>query len=294
MPKFDAIAGKSLAGALTLMMALILSQPLLAADLLTSTAKELRERFASGARYVIGKETADTPHQWCTEIVSGDPLLENELLKPYANIAGSASAKLLECDYKFPGSKRRGWVIVLAATPQNLAERMVNACKEVVPSLVESCVGKLMDSSDFTAPAGSNSFIYPITGFVREPCKGGENLLGFRHGVTIQYADGPASHAKLKYCVTASETVDWQREIGLTFATFDVFSIGRLAAITRVEAKVDGELPKSDAGTLEGLTPDAFQIYVRSNEIRAVEKADDRMMVIKAAGKMGVPVPPKH
>ncbi|MER9526096.1 hypothetical protein NKI96_21295 [Mesorhizobium sp. M0292] len=274
--------------------ALMLCQAAAAADLVASTADELQERFAGGARYVIGSETSANPHPWCTEIARGNVLLENDLIKPYAQLAGHAAAKLLECDYKFPGSARRGWVIVLAATPRNLAERMVNACNEVAPGQAKACVDKLMDSGDDTAPAGSNSFIFPITGFVREPCNGNENLIGFRHGVTIQYTDGPASKNKLAYCVTTNETADTQRKVGLTFGTFDVFKVGRLAAVTRANVAVDGSFPEPDEGSLEGLASDAFQVYVRDNEIRAVETAHDRMMVIKAALKMGVQVPAKQ
>lgn len=284
----------SLIGPAFAAMVFLPSQPARAGDLVESTAKELQQRFASGARYVIGKETDDIPHQWCTEIASGNPLLENELVKPYVDLVGISSAKLLDCDYKFPNPGRPGWVIVLAATPQNLAERMVNACNEVAPSQAEACVDKLMDRGDGSVPAGSNSFIYPITGFVREPCGGGENLIGFRHGVTIQYTDGPASHAKLVYCVKTQESADWQRDVGLTFGTFDVFRVGRLGAVTRLEAGVDGEFPEPEAGTLEGLEADPFQRYVRDNEIRAVQTAYDRMMVIKAAIKMGMPVPPRR
>ncbi|MER9255369.1 hypothetical protein NKI59_26915 [Mesorhizobium sp. M0598] len=263
-------------------------------DLVTTIESQLKERFAGGTRYVIGSETSANPHPWCTEITAGDPLLENELVKPYARLAGRGSASLLECDYPVPGSTRRGWVVVLAATPRNLAERMVNACNEVAVDQVETCVNRLMDSGDSTVPAGSNGFIYPITGFVREPCGGGENLIGFRHGVTIQYTDGPANKDKLSYCVTTDETPAWQREVGLTFGTFDVFKVGRLAAVTRSEASVDGDFPSPDEGTVEGLNAAAFQSYVRDNEIRAVETAYDRMMVIKAALKMGVSVPARR
>lgn len=109
--------------------------------------------------------------------------------------------------------------------------------------------------------------------------------------MTIQYTDGPNSTNKLAYCVTTNETAGWQREVGLTFGTFDVFKVGRLAAVTRAEAADDGAFPEPDEGTFEGLASDAFQVYVRDNEIQAVETAHDRMMVIKAALKMGVPVP---
>jgi hypothetical protein len=281
--------------ALTCLASLTLAGlPAQGANLVASTTEELQQRFAGGARYVIGSETAANPHPWCIEIGIGDPLLENMLVKPYARVAGHASARILECDYKFPGSARRGWVIVLAATPRNLAERMVNACNEVASGQAETCVGRLMDRKDYTAPAGSNSFIFPITGFVREPCKAGENLIGFRHGVTIQYTDGPASKKKLAYCLTTNETAGWQRDVGLTFGTFDVFRVGRLAAITRLEAADDGDFPEPDEGTLDGLEADAFQLYVRNNEMRAIETAYDRMMVIKAALKMGAPVPAKR
>jgi hypothetical protein len=152
MPRFASVTINlpALTRLTALTCAILFSQLAVAADLVTSTADALQERFAGGARYVIGSETSANPHPWCTEIANGDTLLENELIKPYAQLVGHAAAKLLECNYKFPGSVRRGWVIVLAATPHNLAERMVNACSEVASSQAEACVGKLMDSGDVT------------------------------------------------------------------------------------------------------------------------------------------------
>ncbi|WP_095081685.1 hypothetical protein [Mesorhizobium sophorae] len=264
------------------------------ADLVASTTNELQQRFAASTRYVIGSETSESPHPNCSEVKAGDPLLQNELVKPYSRLVGHGSASILDCNYEIPRSTRRGWVIVVAASPRNLAERIVGACNEVAVGKAEACVNKLMNTADFTVPAGSNSFIFPITGFVREPCKGGENLIGFRHGVTIQYANGPTGKSKLPYCLTGDKKPEWQREVGLSFGTFAVFRVGRLAAITRAEAAVDGDFPEPGEGTLEGLQADPFQAYVRDNEIKAVETGYDRMMVVKAALKMDVPVPAKR
>lgn len=61
----------------------------------------------------------------------------------------------------------------------------------------------------------------------------------------VQYADGPTSKSKLRYCITAVKKPDWQREVGLTFGTFAVFRVGRLAAVTRAEAAVDGRFSRT-------------------------------------------------
>lgn len=276
---------------LSIAILLVCGHGALAADLIDETTARLAASFSAGSRYVIGNETADNPHPFCRELTAKDDLLKHELLKPYAGLAGHQAARILECDYKFPASQRRGWVIVVAATPRNLAERMVNACNEVAPRDSRRCVEKLIDNRDYDAPAGSNSFIFPITGFIRETCAGGENLIGFRHGVTIQYTDSPTSRLKLDYCVTKHETVNWQREAGLTYGTFDVFDVARPAALSRVDLAYDRIIPPPDEGTIDGLTPDDFQIRVIENELRAVTTGHDRMMVIKAALKTGVAVP---
>jgi poly-gamma-glutamate synthesis protein (capsule biosynthesis protein) len=286
---------RSLVVATFLVSSFVLPQAAYAAvDLVAQTASKLESRFASGSRYVIGSETAADPHPFCTEIAAADPVLDNEVVKPYARLAGHSAAKLLECDYKLRGSARHGWVIVVAATPRNLAKRIVNACAEAASDAIETCVGKLIDSSDGESPAGSNSFIFPITGFISEPCKGGTNLIGFRHGVTIQYTDGPSSKNKLAYCVKTDETVAWQRNVGLTFGTFDVFNVGRVAALSRIDLSYDAIFPPPDEGTLDGLAADKFQQHVRDNEIEAVESGHDRLMIIKAALKMARAVPAKR
>ena len=252
----------------------------------------LKSRFANGGRYVIGTETSGDPHQHCSEIKAGNALLTNEMLAPYAKLAGGAAGKLLECSYPFPNPQvdhRRGWVIVVAATPENLATRIAGACIAAAPAKARDCADKLL-SANPDYPWGSNNLIYPVTGFVREPCKSGENLIGFRHGVTIQYTDGPASHTKFDYCVTKNTPIEDQRTIGLTFGTFDVFKFGRVAALSR-EDESEGPFAKGPTGTLSGLAPDRFQAFVRDNEIAAVETGYDRMMVVKAARAMGMPVP---
>jgi hypothetical protein len=252
----------------------------------------LKDRFANGSRYVIGTETTDQPHKHCTEIKAGNALLTNQMVVPYAKLADGTAAKLLECSYPFPNpdvDHRRGWVIVVAATPANLATRIAGACMAAASAKARDCADRLL-SDDPAYPWGSNNLIYPITGFVREPCKSGENLIGFRHGVTIQYTDGPASHKKFDYCVTKNTPVEVQRTIGLTFGTFDVFKFGRVAALSREDESI-GPFAKAGEGTLSGLAPDGFQAFVRDNEIKAVETGYDRMMVVKAARAMGVPVP---
>lgn len=256
-------------------------------DLQRQTAKTIAGRFALGGRYVIGVETSATPHQYCSEIPSDSPLLGSEVLQPYAGLKQSANARLLECSYPFPDGTRQGWAIVLAASADNIAARVVNACAEVVPKKVEACVKRLL-SANWEDPWGSNNFIFPVTGFVREPCGDGENLIGFRHGVTIQYAGGPTSPEKMEYCIEKTQSVEEQRTIGLTYRTYDVFKVARIAALTR-KAIPDWESLSNDPPA--GAGPNPFQAYVVDNELQAIRTGKDRLMTLKAAARMGVKAP---
>jgi hypothetical protein len=264
-------------------------------DLEDSIVKTLAKRFERGGRYVIGKETTKIPHEYCKQIMSGDKVLSNPNVQFYAGLMKVSSARLLECDYPFVKSNdhdpRRGWVIVVAATPQNIAERIASACFDVASDSAQKCANLLLNSNDYGAPAGSNGFIYPITGFVRELCPdGGEGLIGFRHGVAIQYSKGQDTNSKELYCIPENTPVKWQRNIGLNSGSYEVYKVGRLAALHRDSREARAEKHFGPDST-KGENPDAFQKYVMENEIRAVKTGYDRMMVIKAAQKMGRRVP---
>jgi len=260
------------------------------AQLRAETENEIAARFKNGGRYVIGQESVQQPHQHCTEIPIGEGILTKPPLDLYATLAGSPNAKLLECNYPFPGNDpRRGWVIVVAASPANITDRIVNACKAAAPDEAAICTKKiLLSGSQF--PWGSNNFIYPVTGFVREPCDGSENLIGFRHGVTMQYGKSPTETTKMDYCVKNNTTIEVQRTIGLTHTTHEVFKIGRIAAVSRASIPHEGDFSNNNP---EELKPDSFQAYVIANEVAAVKTGVDRLMTIKAAQIMGKPVPPK-
>jgi hypothetical protein len=257
-------------------------------------ATKVAAKFANGGRYVIGVDKPSRPHEFCKEIAAGDPLLTNPLAAPYARLSGSPNATILECNFTFRGPDiRHGWVLVVAATADNIAARIVGACTEAAPGKAASCANGMLGSSD-AVPWGSNGFIFPITGFVNEPCKGKgpDRLIGFRHGVTIQYGSSSEKDASaLDYCWTGigDQGPDQQKQVALTNATSEVFSIGRIGAVSRVE--VPG---KSFPKEKPGLGADSFQAFVQANEIRAVETGYDRLMVIKAAQLMKFVVPPDH
>jgi hypothetical protein len=267
------------------------------AQLRANTEKEIAARFKNGGRYVIGQESAQQPHQHCTEILAGHDMLTKPPVDAYATLARDPAtpvdkpkAKLLECNYPFPGNDpRRGWAIVVAASPGNITDRIVNACKAAAPDDAAACTKKML-LSGFQFPWGSNNFIYPVTGFVREPCSDGENLIGFRHGVTMQYGKSPTDATKMEYCVKNNTAIQVQRAIGLTHTTHEVFKIGRIAAVSRESIAEEGDFSNNKP---EGLKPDSFQAYVIENEVTAVKTGVDRLMAIKAAQVMGKPIPPK-
>ena len=182
-------------------------------------------------------------------------------------------------------------MLVVAATADNIAARIVGACTEAAPEKAAACANGMLAGSD-EVPWGSNSFIFPITGFVNEPCKGPDRLIGFRHGVTIEYGSSSEKDASaLDYCWTGigDQGSELQKQVALTNATNEVFDIGRIGAVSRFE--VPG---KSFSKEKPGLGADSFQAFVQANEIRAVETGFDRLMVIKAAQLMKVAVPPDH
>jgi hypothetical protein len=264
-----------------------------ASALQLDVAAKIAAKFANGGRYVIGVDKPSRPHEFCKEIAAGDPLLANPLVAPYARLSGSPNAAILECNFTFEGPDiRHGWVLVVAATADNIAARIVGACTEVAPRKAAGCANGMLGSSS-EMPWGSNSFIFPITGFVSEPCKDkGVRLIGFRHGVTIQYGSSNEKDASaLDYCWTGigDQGPDKQKQVALTNATNEVFNIGRIGAVSRFD--VPG---KSFPKEKPGLGADSFQAFVQANEIRAVETGYDRLMLIKAALLMKVAVPPDH
>ena len=257
-------------------------------------AVKIAKRFAGGGRYVVGADTPAHPHEYCKAIAPGDPMLANPLVAAYAGLAGSENAKILECTYPFKGpDPRHGWVLVVAATADNIATRIVTACTEAAPEKAAACAEGMLGGAS-GMPWGSNNFIFPITGFVNEPCKGPlDRLIGFRHGVTVQYGTSMTDTKPIQYCSSGigDQGSDWQKQVALTNSTAEVFNVGRIAAVSRNEIpgmSFPKEKPKP------GLDPDSFQTFVRDNEIRAVESGNDRLMVIKAAHVMNVAIPPTH
>lgn len=249
----------------------------------------IQKRFDAGRRYVVGVDSATKPHQNCKDLTT--ELLQNELVKPYAGVLLNSKAKLLECIHKASegDTSRQGWTIVLADTADNIAKRIVGACAKVAPQKLESCAMK-MSSTGKPYPWHSNSYIFPVTGFVFEGpgnCKGGggkAGLIGFRHGVTVQYGEAGDASKKLTYCVTDVTDIATQRQIGLSNPTYAVYDIGRIAAVDRDNIP-DHSFP--DTKPLSGLTSDSFQNFVQENEIKAVETGEDFLMEVMARALRG-------
>lgn len=251
-------------------------------QLYATTRRTIQARFAAGDRYVVGGDTSKRPHQNCKPLSA--ELLRNPLVRPYAHLENHRNAVLLECIHGASDGdrKRQGWTIVLAQTADNIAERLVGACMRADSGRAGACVQVLLNKENY--PWNSNGFIYPITGFVFEgagPCQapeGKSGFIGFRHGVTMQYAGGVDSNDKFQYCVTQNVPISFQKTVGLTYATYDVFSRGRIAASYR--DKIPGRTFAKQKPA--GLKPDSFQAFVRDNEIRAVETGQDAMMDLRA------------
>jgi hypothetical protein len=262
----------------------------------------LTSRFASGGRYLLGPEPAGRAPQYCREIESGDALLAEPVVSPYQPVLGLTSAKLLECDYPAQ-SAGRGWVVVLAATAENLAGRIVSSCRAVVAEpRFNACVCRLIGGDGCgvalkdTASWGLNNLQYPIAGFVaegRENCKtqGKSGLIGFRHGVTIQYGASATDRRKMDYCWTSPTAVATQRKIALVHSLHKVYFRGRVAGVDSREVPRENWPPPLSVPSTPDMGPNDWQAVVMRNEIDAVRTGVDRLMTIRAAQVMGRPLP---
>jgi hypothetical protein len=261
---------------------------------------DLTARFANGGRYMIGSETAAAPHEHCQTLGPDDEFFRSPLGQPYAGMATHPNARMLVCNYPTTTGPAadggRGWVILLAAISENIATRLVSACKAVVPAKVTMCVEALIGKRDPNNGVvggkpvwGSNNLQFPVTGFVDEgpdDCQqaGKSGLIGFRHGVTIYYGKGPDDPDSLGFCFTDRDfSLEDQKRIGLTHRTNRVRNVGRIAGLGR-DKLPDLEKP-SDFANVEppGLEADAWQRVVRNNEMRAIRTGYDRLMILQAA-----------
>jgi hypothetical protein len=254
--------------------------------------KGVAGRLVAGGRYVTGPELPGKPHPNCVELGLSSILLTNALVAEYAKKIKNSGAKILECDYPFVGKdSRRGWAIVVASDAALIAKRLVNACSAAARNAISDCARMLLRDG-YIYPWGSNGFIYPITGFVREPCKGGtEGLIGFRDGVTSQYAEKGDASKKVEYCIERDTPISWQKKVGLEYPTKEVFAVGRIAALSRQEVEQAEMDVLPELKSRSSNDTDWFQTYVRANEVCAINSGYDRMMTIKAALLLNVKVP---
>jgi hypothetical protein len=277
------------------------SPPAWADDVKSKVENLLAARFADGQRYILGAEAAGGVPRFCRVIESGDPLLAEPVVSPYRTVIGLTSAKLLECDYPANGAGR-GWVIVVAVTAENLANRIVGACRAVVSKTqVRTCICRLIGGAGCgiepknTFSWGQNNLQFPVAGFVLEGqanctnngrSEGTSGLIGFRHGVTIQYGSSPTDTSKLLYCRTSPTPIADQRQIALRHSLHKVYDKGRVAGIDRNTIVQQDRPPPLDVPSTREMGPDDWQTVVMKNELDAVRTGVDRLMILRAAQAM--------
>lgn len=245
-------------------------------------AVELHRRFRAGGRYVMGP-LEGTTYRFCKPL---DPdLAAHPLLAPVATRL-RGPAELLECRYPAVTSRGRatGWVVVLASPPENVAARLAGACAALPAPRIGACAWRML-RAESGLPWGSNNFIFPVAGFVAEPCpSGGHGLIGFRYGVGVRFGARPGADAPLDFCVAHPMPVERQRLVALDHPLVLVRPVARLAALSRQELeRLEPLDPAADHPLVRRGLVDAFQNHVMENELCAVGSGYDRMMILKSA-----------
>ena len=126
---------------------------------------------------------------------------------------------------------------------------------------------------------GDNGGQYPITGFVDE---GGpsdticqqrshpvpkQGLIGFRYGVTVQFAEAAGGGAStIFYCTTDPIPIDTQRRVLLTQKPTNVYNSGRVAGLGYM--CWSSPVPRTDP---EGLAPDPWQRIVHESMLASLK-----------------------
>lgn len=243
---------------------------------------ELHRRFRAGGRYVMGP-LEGTTYRFCKPV--GPGLAAHPLLAPVAAPL-DGTAELLECRYPAATSRGRvtGWVVVLASTPESIARRLVSACAALPEPRHAMCAWRML-RADAGMPWGSNNFIFPVAGFVAEPCPSGDHgLIGFRYGIGVRFGAGPAADWPLDFCIDQPVSEERQRLVALEHPVVLVRPVARLAALSRRELERHDPLAPAADNPLARLgLVDAHQLHVMENELCAVTTGYDRMMILKAA-----------
>lgn len=253
-------------------------------SLVQSIARDL-----TNSRYMLPKPGESSGPQ-CVKLEAGNPLLSEPVIKPYADRLGSMPAAatngvaIMECDYISQLAHLPAYVIMLDIPPVRIATWIVSSCKKVRPGGVDACATKM--AKDIVS---SNGGQYPISGFVSEGsptddlCKQHgvsqrrEGLIGFRHGVTVQFTKTANSQESMLYCLTDPDSDDVkhnQKDIALHYPVTGVFHFARVAAVSNDAADVP-----------DGVGPNSWQKTAMDNILAAIETDHDKLMEQKAANQ---------
>lgn len=258
-------------------------------------------RRLTHSRYMLpkpGDTGSSAPH--CVKLEAGNPLLSEPVIKPYADRlalmppAASDGVAIMECNYVSQDAHLPAYVIMLDIPPLRIAAWIVTACKNVEPHGVDGCADDLSN-----AIVKDNGGQYPISGFVSEGSAGDdlclqnnvsqrrEGLIGFRHGVTVQFRKTIDSSDRMLYCLTDPNSADVrtnQKNIALHYPVTQVYYVGRVADYDNGD-KSRGEAEKKYADVPDGVEPNSWQKIVMNNIFKAIESGRDGLMERKAANQ---------
>jgi hypothetical protein len=227
------------------------------------------------------------PDGGCKPAAEDPELAANTIVRPYLDAVAanpSSGARVVACTYSYEevkhGQQRQGFGLFLDLPPPLIAGWIASACRAAVPGNVHACGLALIDNMN-----GDNGGQYPITGFVAEGgptdqlCKQRgqsvlrQGLIGFRYGVTVQFAEtagrGPPP---ILYCTTDPIPIDVQRHVSLAEKTTDVYGAGRVAGLKY--GCWSSQFPRTKP---EGLVPDPWQRIVHESMLAALKGGTDAL-----------------
>jgi hypothetical protein len=202
-------------------------------------ASDIAEKFRCGSRYMM-------PERGCKPAAEDAELANSLIVRPYLDAVAAnpgSGARAVACTYSYEeiphGAQRQGFGVFLDLPPTLIAGWVASACHAASPAKVHACGLALIDNM-----IGDNGGQYPITGFVAEgsatdgicqqrghpvPKQG---LIGFRYGVTVQFAEAASDRAPIIfYCTTDPVSIDTQRSVLLTQTPTNVYNSGRVAGL---------------------------------------------------------------
>jgi hypothetical protein len=237
-------------------------------------ASVIAGKFRDGSRYMM-------PNDGCKPAAEDAGVANSAIVRPYLDAVTAnpgSGARVVACTYSYEeikrGPQQQGFGVFLDLPPALIAGWITSACRAASSANIRACGLALIEQMH-----GDNGGQYPIAAFVAEgsPADGlcqqrshpvpKEGLIGFRYGVTVQFAEvAGGGEPIIFYCTTDPVSIDTQRSVSLTQTPTNVYNSGRVAGLNYKCWSSAFPRPKA-----QGLAPDPWQQIVHESMVAALK-----------------------